>query len=208
MVAVLLALALAQEKEEDLNRHAAALMSSQVQIALSEVSLTTVIAFVEGFLEEKLPFYIDPLAVKNVEELLVSYSGGDKLDLVLRSMLAPHDLVHFVWRGAVVVTTEKGKREFEKADWGGLDKIRNPKLDSVYEFDWSPFDPAKALEVLSKSSGLSIRLEGTAKEEGRKDLLFPRKVTLRTALLCLSRATRLAFASDGKGGLIARPPQK
>lgn len=208
-----------QDPAKQLDKEVETLLDTKVGVDMRDALLEHFIAFIEPLFDLKVPFYIDPVEVKKPDEILINATAAGALRDILKESLKTKDLVYRVWNGAIVVTTEKGMKDFEKPEWSGLslkeiegrkDKDLGGKLGAVHEFDWSPFDPKKALEVLSKASGLAIDTAGIDSmkpAEENKHLLYPRKTTLYGALVCLSRTTGITFEATKDGRLVARLPK-
>lgn len=206
---------LAQDKGNDPDKALKERLAQTVSMSFDHVPLQELVRFVEEFSGEELPFFLDPVEVK-ADSIFVSVAASASLDEILKQELGKQGLIHLVWNGIVVVTTAKGAKNFENVDWCGLAAKKlegrmelSRKLGEVCEFDWSPYDPKKALEVLSKAGKVSIdasALSGDLAQEEKKDLLYPKKTTLRGALVCLSRATGITFEIAGDG-LVAKPPK-
>jgi hypothetical protein len=221
MVGLLMVCALlVQGDARKLNEHVEQrLLAVRMSVSFKDVPLTQWAAFVESMVGEALPFYIDPAEVKEPDKVTISASENDKAaGDVLKSSLATRGLAHRIWNGVIVVTTEKGAKEFDKPDWCGLDlkaladrKALVAELNTAHTFEWSPFDPRKAVEVLAKESGVAIdagALASMKPSEENEYLLFPRKTTLFGALACLSRSTGITFEATKDGKLVARPPKE
>jgi len=210
--------AAAQEKVGDLEKALDKTLSMRIDSSMENVALEDYISFLETFLQQKLACFIDTAEVRDPSQILITSDGKDTLLEVLRKNLKTVDLVPITWEGVVVVTTAKGAAQFKDADWCGLSaKALAPHaglrkiLDTVFDFDWSPFDPKKGLEILSKKSGVAVdasRLSGDDAKNPDKHLLYPRKVALRTALVCLARVTGITYEVGKDGTLTALPPKK
>jgi len=208
----------AQEKVGDLEKALDKTLSMRLDTSMENVALEDYISLLETFLQQKIAFFIDAAEVQEPESILISSDGKDTMLGVLQKNLKTVNLVPVAWDGVVVVTSAKGAAQFKDMEWCGLGaKALAPhtalraKLDTVYDFDWSPFDPRKGLEILSKKSGVAVdtsRLTGDEAKNPNKHLLYPRKVALRTALVCLARVTRITYEIGKDGALTALPPKK
>src|SRR5689334_16818011 len=191
--------AAAQEKVGDLEKALDKTLSMRIDTSMENVGLEDYVSMLETFLQKKIAFFIDAAEVQDPSNIVITSDGKDTMLEVLKKNLKSVDLVPVPWDGVVVVTTPKNAGLFKDADWCGLGaKALAPhaalrrQLDTVFDFDWSPFDPRKGLEVLSKKSGVAVdtsRLSGDEARNPDKHLLYPRRVALRTALACLARVT-------------------
>jgi hypothetical protein len=210
--------AAAQEKVGDLEKALDKTLSMRLDSSMENVPLEEYISFLETFLQQKLACFIDTAEVRDPSQIMITSDGKDTLLEVLKKNLKTVDLVPIAWDGVVVVTTARGAAQFKDSDWCGLSvKALAPhaglrkSLDTVFDFDWSPFDPKKGLEILSKKSGVAVdasRLSGDEARNPDKHLLYPRKVALRTALVCLARVTGITYEVGKDGTLTALPPKK
>jgi hypothetical protein len=208
----------AQEKVGDLEKALDKTLSMRLDTSMENVALEDYISLLETFLQKKIAFFIDAAEVQDPSAIVITSDGKDTMFEVLKKNLKSVDLVPVPWDGVIVVTTAKGAAQFKDADWCGLGaKALAPhaglrgKLDAVTDFDWSPFDPRKGLEVLSTKSGVAIdasRLSGDEARNPDKHLLYPRRVALRTALVCLARVTGITYEVGKDGTLKALPPKK
>jgi hypothetical protein len=183
-----------------------------------EWPLTGYLSIIESNYCEGLQFFIDPIAAPEPDKLrfTVRATPGVTVGEALTRDLKTKGLRLAIWEGIVLITTEKGKEDFEKPDWSGLsakalEDRRNllEKLNVSWDFRVSPYDPKKALELLSKTSEVPIdasRIPEESSSKRRGQLLHPAKVSLRVALLCLSRATGITYEVTEKG-LAAIPPK-
>jgi hypothetical protein len=210
--------AAAQEKVGDLEKALDKTLSMRLDSSMENVPLEEYISFLETFLQKKLACFIDAAEVRDPSQIMITSDGKDALLEVLKKNLKTVDLVPLPWDGVVVVTTAKGAAQFKDTEWCGLSaKALAPhaelrqKLDTVFDFDWSPFDPRKGLEILSKKSGVAVaadRLSGDDAKNPDKHLLYPHRVALRTALVCLARVTGITYEVGKDGTLKALPPKK
>jgi len=199
----------AQEKVGDLETALDKLLSSRLDSSMENVALEDYASFLENFLQKKIAFFIDAAEVPNPGVIVITSDGKDTMLEVLKKNLKVVNLVPVAWDGVIVVTTPKGAAQFKDTEWCGLTaKALAPhaalrqNMETVYDFDWSPFDPRKGLEVLSTKSGVAVnvdRLTGDEIKNPDKHLLYPRKVALRTALVCIARVTGVTMKSARTG---------
>jgi len=180
--------------------------------------LSSYVSIVQGFYCEGLQIFMDPVAVPEPARLTFVLKASDGLTVgeALNRDLKSKGLRFVIWEGIVVITTDKGKEDFEKPDWSGLSvkalegrRGLSEKLNAPCDFRISPFDPKKALELLSKTSEVPIdatRIPEELPSKYRGRLLHPAKASLRVALICFSRATGITFEATEKG--LAAVPSK
>jgi hypothetical protein len=210
--------AAAQDKVGDLEKALDKTLSMRLDSSMENVPLEDYVGMLESFLQKKIAFFIDAAEVRDPGTIVITSDGKDTMLEVLKKNLKVVDLVPVACDGVLVVTTAKGVAQFKDTEWSGLTAqalaphaALRQKLDTVYDFDWSPFDPRKGLEVLSKKAGVAVDLDRLSGEQARnpdKQLLYPRKVALRTALLCLARVTGISYEIRKDGTLTANPPKK
>ena len=208
----------AQEKVGEQQKALEKMLSARLDTSMENVGLEDYVSMLERILERKIAFFIDTAEVSDPSLVVITSDGKDTMLEVLKKNLKAVNLIPIAWDGVIVVTTAKGAPPFKDTEWCGLTaKALAPhvalreKLDTVYDFDWSPFDPRKGLEILSKKSGVAVdagRLTGDETRNPDKHLLYPRKVALRTALVCLARVTGITYEVDRDGKLAALPPKK
>jgi hypothetical protein len=210
--------AAAQEKVGDLEKALDKTLSMRLDTSMENVALEDYVSLLETFLGKRIAFFIDTAEVPDPSLIVITSDGKDTMLDVLKKNLKAVNLVPIAWDGVIVVTTEKGAAPFKDTEWCGLTaKALAPhaalrqKLETVYDFDWSPFDPRKGLEVLSKKSGVAVGVDRLTSDEAKnpdKHLLYPRKVALRTALVCLARVTGITYEVGKDGTLTALPAKK
>ena len=195
------------------------LLARKFDWGAEQMDLTLYLTVIQSHYCEGLQLFIDPVAVPDPSKVFFTVKASPEVSVgeALTRDLKTQGLRLTIWESIVLITTEKGKEDFEKSDWTGLSAKAlegrldlGEKLNTPHDFKICPFDPRKALELLSKKSGVAIDAsripeEPPSKQGGRP--LHPGKASLRAALTCYSRATRITFQVTEKG-LTAVPPRQ
>jgi len=194
------------------------LLDRKFDWSADEWPLTGYISVIQSSCCEGLQFFIDPIAAPEPDNLrfTVKATPGVTVGEALTRDLKTKGLRLAIWEGIVLITTDKGKDDFEKPDWSGLSakalegrRELSEKLKVFCDFRICPFDPKKALELLSKTSEVPIdasRISEEPPSKHRGQPLHPGKAGLRAALICFSRATGITFEVTEKG--LAAVPRK